>query len=132
MIVIPIDKFSVQLIIDSGIYSESVIHKCFYWYGSRCQIDIEKQAEEFRITLADPAGKINLETVIAEIRRDLLDFQTREIITRETKDIRAILIAKAFANDDTLDEDASWTIQDPIGFDPKTFDPSPYGNFYEK
>lgn len=84
-------------------------------------VDIEREAGAFLVTLFDSSGKMNMEDIAARIRIDLLDFKTREIIIKETKDIRAMLIAKAFANDDAFDEDPSGTIRDSLGFDPSEF-----------
>lgn len=118
MVVDFLNSQKAQLIVDSGLYGEEVIHKCLYWWGDKLSIDLEKDNANFIVTLSDASEKLNLEDVILKIKVDLLDFKTREIIVKETKDIRAMLIAKAFANDDAFDEKPPGEISDPVGFDP--------------
>jgi hypothetical protein len=59
-----------------------------------------------------------MEILLTKIKRDLVDFKTRDIISAETRNIREILIAKAFANDDSFDEPPPDNVNDPLGFDP--------------
>ena len=56
---------------------------------------------------------------IEKIKQDLLDFKLRDIINKETRIIRELLIAKAFANYDD-EEDPTTDISDPVGFSPKS------------
>jgi His-Xaa-Ser system protein HxsD len=57
----------------------------------------------------------NLEDVLLKLERDLLDFNLRDIVTKETKNIRDILIAKAFSHGE-FDELPPGEISDPVGF----------------
>jgi His-Xaa-Ser system protein HxsD len=63
----------------------------------------------------------NIKKILPKIENDLLDFKTREIVSLETKNIRELLIAKAFAFEDEFDEPAPGNINDPVGFDPSKF-----------
>lgn len=118
MVVKFLNSHNVELIINRDIFSEESIIKCLYWWGDRLSVDLEKSDTSFIVTLSCTSEKLNLEDIIVSIKRDLLDFKTREIILNETKDIRALLIAKAFANDDAFDEKPPGAISDPLGFDP--------------
>ncbi|GGC50080.1 hypothetical protein GCM10011386_47940 [Parapedobacter defluvii] len=118
MVVDFLHSHKAQLKVNRELYGEKVIHKCLYWWAARLSVDFDKDDTSFVITLSDPTESLNLKDVIASMKRDLIDFRTREIITDETKHIRAMLIAKAFANDDAFDENPPGGISDPTGFDP--------------
>jgi His-Xaa-Ser system protein HxsD len=107
-----------QLQIDSRIYSIDVLHKCFYWHGGRYAVDITNSHEAYIVTISGIENSESKEALITKIKRDLIDFKTRNIISAETRNIREILIAKAFANDDSFDEDPPGHVNDPLGFDP--------------
>ena len=121
MIVKVFDDYHIQLIIDMKIYSSEVIHKCFYWYGSKYSIDISVEEDIFTINVLDINKNSDFEKIINKIKADLIDFKTREIIFNQTKNIREILIAKAFANNDNFDEAPPGDLNDPIGFDISQF-----------
>lgn len=112
------DKSSIQIIIDSTIYSSQVVHKCFYWYSGMCTIDIRKDEKLFFVKMEDLKQEWDIQIIIGKIKTDLIDFKTREIITNETKNIRDMLVAKAFAYNDEFEEQPKGEINDPIGFDP--------------
>ncbi|TMI63707.1 MAG: His-Xaa-Ser system protein HxsD [Bacteroidetes bacterium] len=116
-----LDKSSLRLNIDSTLYSADVIHKCFYWYGNRYSVDISRKESLFTIELANIAEEDDMQKLIQKIKKDLIDFKTREIVSVETKNIREILIAKAFASEDEFNEPPPGNIDDPVGFDPSKF-----------
>lgn len=118
MVVTPIDETSIQIKIDSTLYSSEVVHKCFYWYGGKYSVEINTEQDFFVITISDPKKEWDIEGIVSKIKTDLIDFKTREIISSETKNIREMLIAKAFANNDEFDEQPFGNVNDPVGFEP--------------
>lgn len=118
MLVTLIDETTFQIKIDSLLYSSEVIYKCFYWYGGKFSVDIKFENNSYCITITDPKIEWDIESIISKIKTDLIDFKTREIIFKETKNIREILIAKAFAHGDDFDEPPPGNVNDPLGFDP--------------
>lgn len=107
-----------QIIIDGKLYSVEVIHKCFYWYGDKFSVDIKVEGDFFVIDISELGNEGTIEKIFAKIKNDLIDFKTREIISTETKNIRDLLVAKAFANGE-FDESPSGEISDPVGFNPE-------------
>lgn len=88
--------------VDKNIYSDKVISKVAYWLSSKYtvkrrthnnieEIEINAQSEEIAIL-----GK--------EFFKMLNDYKLREIISNETREIKTILYAKAFAEDDDFSE----------------------------
>ncbi len=91
----------ILVIVDANIYTEDVLYKCFYWYGANFNVEINKLTiDSFQIRLQlKVQQKINesLNYLSDKIKRDLIDFKLRDIITKETKNIRDLIVAKAFA-----------------------------------
>jgi His-Xaa-Ser system protein HxsD len=108
--------------VDSSIYNIDVLHKCFYWYGGMSNVDIKKEKDCFLISLtpkSDQGIEQDVNAISEKIRRDLIDFKLRDIVTKETQSIRELIVAKAFAYYG-LDEDPSSDVSDPVGFVPET------------
>jgi len=105
-------------VLDANTYSEDVIYKCFYWYGGDYNVTIQVENTLFRISLTSKSGE-QVDTILLtnKIRQDLIDFKLRDIVTKETKTIRELLNAKAFANYATENVPAT-KISDPVGYDP--------------
>ena len=114
MEVTSIDERNIQIKIDSALYSVDVIYKCFYWYVGKCSVEISTKGKSFIVKLTDKKQEWDIQ----KIQTDLIDFKTREIISNETKNIREMLIAKAFAHNDEFDEIPPGEISDPVGFKP--------------
>lgn len=91
--------------VDKRIYSDSVISKAVYWLSGDFSIArrlIDECLEEITATaLSDVAGT-EFETRFMQL---LNDFKLRQIVADETRDIKTILYAKAFAEDEELSED---------------------------
>ena len=94
---------SIKLKIPKKIYNKNVLFGCFYWYLDQFSIEIRKNKRNFSIVMKPKFQKmseINIQNFIDKINDDLIDFKLRDIINIETKRIREIIIAKAFANSD--------------------------------
>ncbi len=110
-----------QIVIDGKLYSSEVIHKCFYWYGDKYSVDIKTEGDFFIVEISELSNGRTIEKIFPKIKNDLIDFKTREVISNETKNVREILIVKAFAQDDEFDEPPPGNVNDPIGFEPSNF-----------
>jgi His-Xaa-Ser system protein HxsD len=104
------------------IYNMDVLHKCFYWYAEDFSVDIAIENDNAAVVKLFPkTHKLDADLfhrIEDKIRTDLLDFKTRDIVTKETKNVRDLLIAKAFAHSDEFDAAPVGEISDPVGFDP--------------
>lgn len=107
--------------IQDSLYSSAVIHKCFYWYSSKFDIDITKKENSFIVNVTNIPTEFDKQSFLSTIRKNLIDFNTREIINKETKDIRTLLVAKAFANEDDFEEPPMGLLDDTVGFSPFDF-----------
>ena len=87
--------------IDSEVYSKEVIAKVVYWFSRDFTIKQSLDGKYLTLSLETQSAVVWNE-VMNHLSQTLTDFQMREVVTKETKDIRNILYIKAFANVDEL------------------------------
>ena len=110
----------IEISLDSNVYSLEAVKKCSYWYTDNYSVDI-KQDDDQVILLLEPLNEDTEEDkdqIIKKLKNDLLDFQVRDIVTKETKNVRDLLIAKAFATTDKYETNPPGEVSDPVGFKP--------------
>ncbi|EKR15303.1 His-Xaa-Ser system protein HxsD [Leptospira interrogans] len=110
----------INIVVDSNIFSRDSILKCLYWYGDKFHVEIKFDNDNYFIILypfnPDEWSNEDILSSHRKLQQDLLDFQLRDIVTKETKNIRDLLIAKAFSNGE-FDELPPGFVSDPVGFD---------------
>lgn len=95
-----------QIEIDHKIYSDSLISKVVYWLSDNYVIERKANGTTEILTITSTNGSdIDEKSLHDKIFRMLNDQKLRNIIENETKDIRTILYAKAFADFDDLTEE---------------------------
>jgi len=87
--------------IDSCIYSKEVIAKVVYWLIRDFTIMQSADGNTWTLSL-ESHDVVNWDDVKGRLSQLLTDYQMREVITAETKDIKNILYIKAFANVEEL------------------------------
>ena len=101
-------------------YDLDVLRKCFYWYTRDYAVDVttlpDGATARVRLTLKEP-GIAPPATLPAQVRNDLLDFRLRAQIAAETRTVRELLLAKAFAHY-APEQPLETPISDPVGFHP--------------
>ncbi len=105
---------------DISLYSKDSIFKCLYWYGDNYHTNVSfADSNTYKISLKamsdNPLSEEHAEKLLQKLERDLVDFNLRDIVTKETKNIRDLLIAKAFSNGE-FDELPPGELSDPVGF----------------
>jgi len=110
------------VIADTKLFSKEVILKCLYWFGDKFHTDLFLSDNETISIKLKPLANANmkddeLDLYLQKLERDLIDFQLRNTITKETQNIRDLLVAKAFSNGE-FDETPPGEISDPVGFNP--------------
>lgn len=91
--------------IDRRIYNDSIISKAVYWLSDDFSIArrlISENVEEITATSSSNAVEDEFEV---RFMQALNDFKLRNIVAAETRDIKTILYAKAFAEDEDLSEE---------------------------
>lgn len=92
--------------IDRRIYNDSVISKAIYWMSGDYIIVrslLDDNTESLSISSNDTG--VTDEDLKMKLMQVLNDFKLRQIVADETRDIKTILYAKAFAEDEDLDEE---------------------------
>ena len=87
--------------IDADIYSKDVITKVVYWLSRDFTIMQKIDGQDWMLSLESQRIE-NWNEVKKLLAQMLSDYQMREVITAETKDIRNILFIRAFANVEEL------------------------------
>lgn len=105
---------------DTSLYSKDSVFKCLYWYGDMYHTNISfADSNTYKISLKpmtdNPISGELAEKLLQKLERDLIDFNLRDIVTKETKNIRDLLTAKAFSNGE-FDELPIGELSDPVGF----------------
>jgi His-Xaa-Ser system protein HxsD len=105
---------------DTSIFSKDAILKCLYWYGEKFHATVSiADVKFFRVSLIPQVGQpmelAELDLYLQKLERDIIDFNLRDIVTKETQNIRDLLIAKAFSNGE-FDELPPGEITDPVGY----------------
>lgn len=95
----------IEFVIDRTIYSDACITKSIYALSKDydCQRSMSGTKESVKMTPRDTS--VSEEGARHAFLQMLNDYKVREIIASETKDIRTILYAKAFADCDDFDEE---------------------------
>lgn len=106
--------------VDGNTYNEEVLYKCFYWYTNSFDVEINKESDLFyKITLAPKGVCPEIEELVSRIKKDLIDYKLRDIVSKETRIIRELITAKAFAYFEP-EENPTTIASDPIGFNPES------------
>lgn len=92
--------------IDRRIYSDSVISKAIYWLSGDYTIVRQLLDDDTEsLTISTDDSSISEESLNTRLMQTLNDFKLRQIVADETRDIKTILYAKAFAEDENLSEE---------------------------
>lgn len=98
----------IRFIVDNSIYNDQVISKVLYWLVESFYIERESIGNnKEQITLEKKTDFINNTDLLIlkeKLNQYFIDFKTRDIINKETKNIRDILYIKAFANNDDFED----------------------------
>jgi His-Xaa-Ser system protein HxsD len=88
------------IFIPQRLYCKEAILNCLYWKLSDFNINFSVFSEkEFQISF--DLKNISLqqkENLKSSFSNELIDYELREVVNRETKNIRELIIAKAFSN----------------------------------
>jgi His-Xaa-Ser system protein HxsD len=105
---------------DTSLYSKDSVFKCLYWYGDKYHTNVSfADSNTYKISLKpifdNSFSEKQSKELLHKLERDLIDFNLRDIVTKETKNIRDLLTAKAFSNGE-FDELPPGELSDPVGF----------------
>ncbi|MDR7128018.1 His-Xaa-Ser system protein HxsD [Algoriphagus sp. 4150] len=112
------DESTIKVLIDANLYDLGVVQKTFYWYLKDYAVTVKPIPENnIQIVLQKlevPLTNSDIENLIIRMKQDLFDFTLRNRIHLETKNVRDLIIAKAFSNSDEFDEIPPGTLRDTV------------------
>jgi len=106
----------ITFLVDENIYRRSALLRACYWLTDRCYVFISREGENFfgvNLRLKKHSGA-ELQTIAGEFANSLLDFELRAQIDEETTTVRELIVAKAFAEGNLLDDQPVGDDQDPV------------------
>lgn len=94
--------------VDLSIYNERIVDKVLYWWSGNYTIARTNRSgttlQTITLTASEPISPEKFESISRKLSDDFIDYKNRAIIESETRDLRSILYAKAFANSDDFVE----------------------------
>lgn len=94
--------------VDLSIYNERIVDKVLYWWSGDYTIARTNRSgttlQTITLTASEPISPEKFEPISRKLSADFIDYKNRAIIESETRDLRSILYAKAFANSDDFVE----------------------------
>ena len=90
----------IDLYSESNVFSLETIKRALYRFADICSFDIGLTDQQIRVTLllGAAANFINTDDLRARIRNEVLDQDLRDTISKETANIRTLILANAFSN----------------------------------
>ena len=115
-----IEGGSITVFAGTALYTREAVFKCLYWYGDKFHTTVSMPDEytyliQLKVLAGQEIAEPEMDLYLQKLERDLIDFNLRDIVTRETKNVRDLLIAKAFSNGE-FDENPPGELSDPVGF----------------
>jgi His-Xaa-Ser system protein HxsD len=93
----------VTVLVDEAIYSRQCILNACYWFSDRYDFSLARtDAGSVEVRIRSKPGRTLPDSVARDFENALIDHQLRLDIRRETAPIRALIVAKAFAEGELL------------------------------
>lgn len=94
------DANCVDLSFDSSVFPLDTIKRALYRFADRCSFDVQMADKQINVTLHVPANlpALAIDELCSKIRNEVLDQDLRDTISKETANIRTLILANAFSN----------------------------------
>jgi His-Xaa-Ser system protein HxsD len=110
-----VENDALTLFVDESVYSRETLLRTCYWFTDRCYLFISRAGSGvFSVRIRAKADGKALDTISGEFENALIDQQVRQDITRETARLRELIVAKAFAEGQDLDDPPVGDDRDPV------------------
>jgi len=109
------DKARIVTQIDESVFCQEAVERAVYWFTGRFRVDIRRAEPGRLVVIFDPkVNDVPTTDVASEFRDALIDAQVRVRIAHETAPIRNLIVAKAFAEGNLLDDAPVGDWRDPV------------------
>ena len=101
--------------VDCSVYSLPALLRTCYWFTDRCYILVTRgEVGCYLVHIANKTRGEVTEEIAGEFANALLDNQLRVELNRETQSVRELIVAKAFAEGDLLEDVCPGRLGDPV------------------
>ena len=105
----------VRLLVDETVYSREAVLRACYWFTDRCYLFVSRRGpQRLLVSIRVKPGGPSLDSIAGDFANALLDHQVRQEIERETSRVRELIVAKAFAEGNLLDDPPVGDDRDPV------------------
>lgn len=105
----------ITLLVDETIYTRIALLKTCYWFTNRCYVFIYRHDDRhLAVHLASKPSGSCFDAIVGEFENALLDHQLRFEIANETATLRELIVAKAFADGNVLEDLPVGDDKDPV------------------
>ena len=105
----------VRLLVDETVYSREAVLRACYWFTDRSYLFVSRFGpERLLVSIRAKPGGASIDSIAGDFANALLDQQVRREIERETSRVRELIVAKAFAEGNLLDDRPVGDDRDPI------------------
>ena len=105
---------SATLTLDESLYCAEAVRRATYWFTDRCFVSLSESNGVIAVRLRSKGKTLDLRQVASQLQDSILDAQLRVEIGHETAQIRDLIVAKAFAEGDLLEDDPVGDWRDPL------------------
>jgi His-Xaa-Ser system protein HxsD len=100
---------TLRISINLAVYPLEVLFRTSYLFTDRCYLFLEREEEGEQVTVnfAAKTSLGDLATVAGEFCNELVNQRVRRDISAETRPLRELIVAQAFAEGDLLDRSGS-------------------------
>lgn len=103
------------LLVDENVYAREAVLRACYWFTDRCYLFVSRvDVGRFSVSIRPKSPDIALQAIAGEFSNALIDYQVRLDIERETHQIRELIVAKAFAEGNLLEDLPVGDDRDPV------------------
>jgi len=101
--------------VDEDVFSRDVVTRAAYWFTDRYSVEVSRTSDR-RLAVFLRAKNPNArgDRLKEDFRNALIDAQLRSRIADETAQIRTLIVAKAFAEGELLDDAPPGDWRDPV------------------
>ena len=101
--------------VDEGVFSRDDVLRASYWFTDQYSVEVSRASEGKLAVLFRPKNPpFDRERLERDFRNALIDARLRTRIAEETAPIRRLIVAKAFAEGELLEDEPVGDWRDPI------------------
>jgi len=95
-----VEALQPDLSFDNNVFALDTIKRALYRFADRCSFDIQPVDKQINVILHVPPNITEpaKEELLSRIRNEVLDQDLRDALSKETANIRTLILANAFSN----------------------------------